>query len=236
MSLPTAPPPAPGAQDREALALARAGQDWPRLLVLAEALVPGQPFWLDPHRLAAESLEALDRREAAQAVTQEVRALVLRMPGLLQLACADGSPCADEATRLWIQGPAQPGPADPLAPLLAQASALTARGEPAQAVAVLAAGARAAVSARLAFRCRLALLPCLAQQNHGKVIEALSRDLLAELDTVRLPHWEPDLALAGLQAVLQGLRSARKDRNEALIGDVFTRITALDPALAMTLG
>ncbi|MBI3776775.1 MAG: type VI secretion system protein TssA, partial [Gammaproteobacteria bacterium] len=63
------------------------------------------PFWLDAHRLTANALEALgaSHAQARQTVINELALFLRRLPGLANLKYSDGTPFANDQTRLWIE-------------------------------------------------------------------------------------------------------------------------------------
>ena len=63
------------------------------------------PFWLDAHRLTANALESLGASHALarQAVINELALFLRRLPELASLKYSDGTPFANDQTRLWIE-------------------------------------------------------------------------------------------------------------------------------------
>lgn len=94
-------PPSPALLARLA-DLRRAG-DPLALLGELEAQLSQFIFWLNLNRWAAEALFNLDHAQAAAAVCQETVSLVRRLPGVEELAFADGTPFADPETRQWLK-------------------------------------------------------------------------------------------------------------------------------------
>lgn len=71
-------------------------------------------MWLDLHRLAASALDRMgaDHAAASAAVAAEVRALLLRIPGLQDLQFANDQPLATPETKTWIQNVVMAGSGD----------------------------------------------------------------------------------------------------------------------------
>jgi len=63
------------------------------------------PFWLDAHRIVAAALEGLGDAYAAarRAVIDETAAFLHRFPGIIDLQFSNGTPFADDLTRLWVE-------------------------------------------------------------------------------------------------------------------------------------
>lgn len=94
--------PAPPEEDldscRRLLASGRAAESAAALA----RLLPACPFCLDAQRLLFQALTACGRPFDADRVRSECRELTRRLPGVAQLAFADGRPFADAETRQWL--------------------------------------------------------------------------------------------------------------------------------------
>ncbi|MGZ0749314.1 type VI secretion system protein TssA [Kluyvera sichuanensis] len=60
------------------------------------------PYWLDGHHLSAQIAQQLGHDDVAQAVRDEVRRFVARLPSLAPLLFNDRSPFISDATRQWL--------------------------------------------------------------------------------------------------------------------------------------
>ncbi|WP_368543501.1 type VI secretion system protein TssA [Enterobacter soli] len=60
------------------------------------------PYWLDGHHLSARIAQSLGYREVAQAIRDEARGFLARLPGLVELLFTDRTPFASETTRQWL--------------------------------------------------------------------------------------------------------------------------------------
>src|SRR5690606_1617756 len=130
------------------------------LLPELEQSLTRAPFWLSGQRLAADALAALgaDYQDALAAVSQEVAQLLTRFPRLAELRFADGTPFADDKTRIWLAGlktddasSAAPAPAAEAAPwhaAIQEARAASGKGKTEHAIQQLQAGAARAASGR----------------------------------------------------------------------------------------
>lgn len=75
-----------------------------RLIPEVESHFARAPFWLDAHYMTAMALDALGPTyaEAKRTVVVEMASFVRRLPEVLDLKFADGTPFANEQTRAWI--------------------------------------------------------------------------------------------------------------------------------------
>jgi type VI secretion system protein VasJ len=76
------------------------------LIPEVEAHFARAPFWLDAHRFTAMALDVLGPTYAAakHTVVVELASFVRRLPEVLDLKFADGTPFANELTHAWIEG------------------------------------------------------------------------------------------------------------------------------------
>lgn len=65
------------------------------------------PYWLDGHHLSAQIAQHLGHADVAQAVRDEVRRFVARLPALASLLFNDRSPFISDATRQWLADESQ---------------------------------------------------------------------------------------------------------------------------------
>lgn len=193
------------------------GRDAKGVLDEAESRLSVYPLWLDLQQLAGAALARLgpSHEAAREAVRAETAALLRRVPGLCDLAFANGAPLADATTRAWIEeelgetapadprgAPAQTGEG-PLAQAVSQAGELAGRGAIEESLEVFDKALHGLAGGRERFLWRLAAARHLARVGQA----ALALDLLESLDREAAAHgletWEPDLCAEVLQAVLQ---------------------------------
>jgi type VI secretion system protein VasJ len=184
-----------------------------------------------------------------------------RFPTLATLQFSDGTPFADAATRSWIDGEvlaalggggAAPsggaaqvvvvqqggGGAGEEAAVVNEARKMAAGGKAAEALAMLHAKATSAPSAAARFRYRLGVgQVCLAAGQPALargVFEGLERDVV----TYNLEAWEPALAAASAEGLVQSYRALAKGGKpippEASM--LYDRVCRLDPTAALRLG
>lgn len=74
------------------------------LLEETEGRFPQAVLWLDLQRFAASALERMGEefRPAADAICDELRFLLVRLPSLPELSFAEGAPLASPETRKWV--------------------------------------------------------------------------------------------------------------------------------------
>lgn len=190
----------PERRAREALQAMAASGRWDAVLLQSEGVLRQNPLWLETCWLSARALAELGDSHAAAlaAVEAESRALVARLPQLLELQFLDGTPFASSEAAAWFRGgltgTAQIAEADPvqLAWQSAQQAALG-EGSP-DALRRIDELLRQAPSAREAFRMRLSLAKSMEEAGRldgaGYVYLGLERDI----DSHDLERWEPELA------------------------------------------
>jgi predicted component of type VI protein secretion system len=220
-------------RDRDQIAELAAHARWPGLLARCENLLVRHRLALDLQRHAAAALAGLGHADAALAVRAELRALLTRLPQLVDLRDRDGQPLADPATRRWIcddllPRPGAAAPADPDDPTFW--SGLPARlAGPDRPAALADAQARidTCPSGQLRFTRRLALADACERAGLAPLAALLHAGLTAELERTDLERWDPALAARSLAAAARchQARGAVADAHAAL-----TRLARLDPA------
>jgi type VI secretion system protein VasJ len=229
---------------RSFLAEQAAGTDRAALLEAAEGAAAESPFWIDPHRVAWEVLDAMGatHHPARDAVAAELGGLLARMPGLSALAFDDGSPLADAQTQAWIEAQLATGSGGGASGSRPSAAARRTAGArdllvAGQLPAALAA-AREAVAGAQSERERFAVRLEVARLFTGAGLHALAQSSYAELDREAqargLDAWEPALAaecLRGLIVSTQALSADPRGVSPDLVMS-YRRLCRLDPALA----
>ncbi|MET0341184.1 MAG: type VI secretion system protein TssA [Polyangiales bacterium] len=237
--------PAPEERLQESLpAMLRHGA-FAELLEVSEATLSTARFWLDLHFFCDRALEGLGASyaPARAAASAGVRALLERMPGLLSLSFADGTPLARAETRSWLsqrsaveeraggdQEEIESG-LDDLRVALRGASA-------AQALHTVEARRHACGSARARFVVDLAIAGALADASRVREACALYEALDAEVVRHGLEVWEPALSLSLLTAHLRCLQ--RVSEPDAGMRDglqsLRRRVAKLSPSALVSLG
>jgi len=221
---------------------------WKALLQLAEERLATAVLWLDLNRYAVEALEGLGERyrEAREAVCQETACFVHRLPGIAEMAYADGTPFADPQTRQWIKEiqpakePGQPQSAiatnsqgqGELEETFQEAQALAQQHKLPDGVRVIQQKLQACSAGKDRLVWRIVLVRMLLGSSSDLASPHLEL-ILQDIDRYRLEEWDPGVALEGLTAVFQGLKSGQ---GQDLPHEILTRIARLDPYQALQLG
>lgn len=247
------PPPPDGLQEQFE-AMAGAG-DWIGLINAADEAAAQFILWLDPLRYIATALAELGEgyADARQALLRETAAMLMRAPGLADLAYNDGRGFADDATRAWLQaeviaglgggggGGGGGGAAAPRSYVdkpLKEARALLAEEKLAEALEVLAKAAAAAPSPPDRFRVRLASAQICLQVQQFQIARAQLEGLERLVEQHRLLEWEPALCAelyAALYAAHRAVSQFEEPTPEARLrmAAVFERLCQLDAGAAV---
>ena len=171
------------------------------LLLSVESTFATSPFWLDAQRTVFEAMTALgsDYDQARHVVIGELAALLLRLPNLVSLSFADGTPFAEPATVTWINNQVRVGGVGSSGEsdsdnAMAEASRLAQAGQVPAGLRLLSQHAESRNGERDRFIARLNLGEyCLRFELVQPLIALL--DGLAELAERRsLEDWEPQLS------------------------------------------
>lgn len=239
-SLPPLPPTL-----RTKLETLTANARWVELLDETESATAQYRFVLDLQRFTASALAALGPTHASarEALLLELSSLLKRMPAVVELVAADGTPLADTTTKEWLQREVLVTPTVaprriPLPPLSRDIE--TPREGPSsegetQTVELLQGHVSTTTTARARFVARLRLARLCAQAGQTSIARALYEVLDAECTTHALDAWEPALAAACLEGFLTCV-TQEKDSPNGLVGDFwirYRRLAQLDPAAAL---
>ena len=240
--------PAPGSQLRNRLAELRRGGDSTALLKAVEGQLGQFIFWLDLNRLAAEALAELGAAQAAvAAIGRETSFLLQRLPGLDELAFADGTPFADADTREWLKRLLPGGKGRMFAPPvetagtrseavslidmeIEAASALIGEGKLIEAVDLLQERIKSCSSGRERLLWRLALSRVLLDAEQARFALPHLEQVICDIDTYRLEAYDPAIALEGLKLAWHGFVSQSEPRFREKGNDALHRIARIDPA------
>lgn len=210
------------------------------------------PFWLDAHRYTATALESFgpSHAQARETVINELALFLRRLPELVKLKYSDGTPFANEQTRLWIDqevtptheaegansgaSSAVPGEEAPWRAAQSEAKKLAAKGKLADALALFQTGNMQSGSQRARFCWGLAQARfCL---DTGQAQAALPQLEYLEQQGGRyaLEEWEPGLSLEVAQvllvcyAQLVEKNKKMKDTLAPKVDQLYARICRLD--------
>jgi len=238
--------PAPDGQIISALENLYQSRSWRDLLDAAESRVRQFLFWLDLSRYVTEALKQLGRQDSSEAVAAETCQYLKRLPGMERLAFENGTPFANEETRIWINsinrqmssgGGAATGDETDIRQVVEkqveEAAKASRDNKLPAALGAFTDKLNHASSARERFIWQFGLCRLLLQVKQPRLAAPHLKELLQTLDTYRMEQWEPDLAVAALSTVLTGLRLQTGQSDESLQETVLNRITTLDPVRAM---
>jgi type VI secretion system protein VasJ len=186
---------------------------------------PGLHFWLDLQFYAVQAFQGKGLETCAEAIRQELRALLRRVPQLVELKYNDGTPFANGQTKAWLEDLAQEGSGtarqsaaareETLESDLETAKELASSGKVSDAIDVLQAGLiygdQRSRTLRQLEIAKLAL-------QHGKIRAALAvaTEIAERSERMSLAAWEPQLARAISDVLIKSLNAAI----EGGIGDV----------------
>jgi type VI secretion system protein VasJ len=238
--------PAPDGQIISALENLYQSRSWRDLLEAAESRVRQFLFWLDLSRYVTEALEQLGRQDSSEAVAAETCQYVKRLTGVERLTFDNGTPFANEETRVWINGlnrqqssggGAAPGNETDIIQVVEkqveEAAKASRDNKLPAALGAFTDKLNHAPSARVHFIWQFGLCRLLLQVKQPRLAMPHLKELLQTLEVYRLEQWEPDLAVEVLSTVLTGLRLQTGQSDESLQETVLNRIMTLDPVKAM---
>jgi type VI secretion system protein VasJ len=192
------------------------------LILEVEASFARAPFWLDVHRYTAMALDALGptHAQARRTVITELASFLARIAGVLDLKFADGTPFADDQTRLWIESEVRPPVQErhavtpvastdngaqlpPWVQVAQEAKQLAAQGKVLEGVALLQTGQQQVASQRERFLWRLQQARFCAEAGLLEVAVPQLEFLGDQAERFALEEWEPWLSLEVVQLLLQ---------------------------------
>lgn len=245
--------PAPPADRRKHLAAQFDQAQFSTLVPETEQLVSRFAFWLDGHRLVAGALKSMGAEYAAarDTVIAELRHFLSRVPGVTDLKFADGTPFADDATRMWIDsevmaaaaggegGGGRAQASTPWNDMLNEARGMAAGGKTEEAVRRFHAGIAQAGTTREKFYWRTALAEFLIQSGNVGVAIQLLEQMTSRIEQQQLEEWESELVVPIYRRLFDAYqKNASKKKGDAAltakIENVYSRLCWLDPTMAIT--
>ncbi|ATB37707.1 hypothetical protein CYFUS_003132 [Cystobacter fuscus] len=218
---------------------------WVELLDEAESATAQYRFVLDLQRFSANALASLGATHAParETLLLELSGFLKRLPAVVELVAADGTPLTDTATKEWLRrevlAPPTAAPRPFTAPPLARGLDAPPRDAPSagesETLEQLHGHLAAATTARARFVARLRIARMCAQQGQTSAAQALYEALDAECTQHALDAWEPALAAACLEGFLTCALTAKDSPNQ-LVGDLwirYRRLVQLDPVAAL---
>lgn len=247
---------APPTQTRTQLKTLLLDQDWSQLLEAAETIMatPAGRGWLDLQRYVLNACAGLgpDFDVVARAIREEMRRLLVEIPGLPEMTLMDDMPTAGPSTVSWLreeqlvgEGSAEsPTPAPRAA---AQAASPSRDRALERALGEVRAGRTQAAlellqrelererSPRGRFLRQVQLAKVMLEAGLESVAAPTLEQLVAQIDSQQLEAWEAGTVVAEPLALLyQCLR--RLGGDPTVMQTLYLRLSRLDPMMAITLG
>jgi type VI secretion system protein VasJ len=223
-------------------------QNYVRLLSEIETFFPKAAYWLDAHRFTAQALEALGSSYAGarQAVIDELASFLRRVPEVLDLTFADGTPFASDEMRAWMErevlgqtrsrrrarvapipapSPSEvvvsqtdgDGPA-PWTQVAVEAHRLRAEGKVIEGAALFQHGQKRAASQRERFMWQLQQARYCLQVGLIDVAVPQLEYLQEQVDRFTLEVWEPELSQEVLRLLLLGYHTLQAEAEQVPAG------------------
>ncbi|UJR78601.1 type VI secretion system protein TssA [Sandaracinus amylolyticus] len=236
--------PAPPAALRQEVERASHDVDPLRTIDLCLRALEKHRFWIDAHLTIQRALVARGARDVAELHAHELRALVARLPGLLEAEFADGTPFVAPATREWLDSLAtgdvglrsDDRAESPIDLALREAKETLRAGRTSDALGRAQQAVRLATTARERFVARLELAALALEAKAPAVALALSAELHREAIARDLAEWDAPLAARACALYLRACAAgSEKGPLPFVPADVHARLCLLDPATAASL-
>ncbi len=214
-----------------------------------ESLIPQSPLWLDAQRLVVVAMEEMGRpyETAAIIVKSQTFALIQRLPALLKMQFADGTPFASEQFKSWYKNESA-GSSETTTPtvqtsldaeLIKKIHVLTSKGKLDKALALIQTAINQGCNVKQRFLLLLLQAESCGQCDRFDLAQPMYSQLDQEQKKYKLEEWEPELATQILLGLLKTLRASAEANSEAGTNteeqQVFNRLCLLQPAIALGL-
>jgi type VI secretion system protein VasJ len=186
---------------------------------------PGLHFWFDLQFYAVQAFQGKGLEACAEAIRQELRSLLKRVPQLSDLKYNDGTPFANGQTKAWLEEIAQEGSGvarqsaaareETLESDLESAKELASSGKVSDALDVLQAGLIYGDQRSRTLR-QLEIAKLALQHGKTRAALAVATEIADRAERMSLAAWEPQLARAISDVLLKSLNAAI----EGGVGDV----------------
>ena len=224
--------------------------DLENVITEIETLIPQSPFWFDAQRLVVTAMEEMGRpyETAATIVKSQIFALLQRLPALLKMQFADGTPFASEQFKNWYknqsfqnsgatQSTSQPGELD--AEMIKTVQALNGKGKLEESLETIQTAINQGSNTKQKFMLRLLQAKSCSQCDRQDLALPLYTQLDKQQQKYKLEKWEPELATQILQGLLKAHRMAEKTDSETGQSpeekQIFNRLCQLQPKAALQL-
>jgi type VI secretion system protein VasJ len=253
--------PGPNPQQRTFFQSVPAGQDWKTALEKAEAAfaAASNHVWLDLQRIVAIAAEKLGEPYAAvrSTVLYETAWFIKRVPDIIGLNFADGTPLCDEVTKQWLgtevkavlsAGGGGSGTAtsvasdDPLGRDMQKVNELTGSGQIEDAIDLVQRGIRSARSERESFRRSILVGSLLLKAKQPDMAVSMLEMLDQKITAYSVDKWEPDLAVEAWSVLVQAYKVAKAGKAANILlslqerqNTILTKVSYIDPKKALLL-
>ncbi len=243
------PPPPP--QMVSELTALQDEDNWPALIQNCEQKLSQFRFWFDLNHMVAQGLKKLgnDHHKALDEVCRETAYFLQRLPGLDNLAFADGMPFADPQTRKWLKtigfgeggvptaagAGTESGQDAHFDAKVQKALAMARKKRLTAAVSLLQDEMQQTPSHQYKMRWRLAIVQVLLAVKKSQLALPHIEQVLSDIDAFNLEAWDPPMALEGLTAVWKGFDAQTANEYKARGVELLNRIATRYPAEALRL-
>jgi type VI secretion system protein VasJ len=252
--------PGPNPQQRTFFQGVLGQQDWKGALEKAEAAfaAASNHVWLDLQRIAAAAAEKMGEPYAGvrSAVLFETAVLIKRVPDIIGLSFADGTPFCEEATKTWLNtevkamlsaggggtGTIVSAADDPLGRDTQKANELVAGGQIEEAIDLVQRGIRSSRSERESFRRSILVGSLLLKAKQPDIAVSMLEMLDQKITTYSVDKWEPDLAVDAWSALVQAYKVAKAGKAQNILlslqerqNTILTKVSYIDPKKALLL-
>ncbi|MDH5284610.1 MAG: type VI secretion system protein TssA [Gemmatimonadota bacterium] len=247
---------APPTHTRSQLKTLLLDQDWSQLLEAAETIMatPAGRGWLDLQRYVLNACAGLgpDFDVVARAIREELRRLLIEIPGLPDMTLMDDMPTAGPSTVSWLREEQLVGEGSGEAPAPAPRAAAPAASPShdralERALSEVRAGRTQAAlellqrelererSPRGRFLRQVQLAKVMLEAGLDSVAAPTLEQLVAQIDTQQLEAWEAGTVVAEPLALLYRCLQ-RLGGDPTVMQTLYLRLSRLDPMMAITLG
>ncbi|MBN2036754.1 MAG: type VI secretion system protein TssA [Chitinispirillaceae bacterium] len=250
--------PGPAAQQRTYFQGLIAQQDWKTALEKGEAAfaAASNHLWLDLQRIITTACDKLGQqyREVKSAVLSETACFIKRVPDIVPLNFADGSPFCDETTKRWLSGEVRTvfsaaGGAPEASPTgdlfekeLKKVNEFVGSGKIEEAIDLVQSGIRTAKCERESFRRSMLVGTLLLQAKQADIAVSVLEMLDQKAGVYSLDKWDPDLAVEAWSLLVQAYRAARAGKPANIQvslqekqNSILTKVSCIDPKKALQL-
>jgi type VI secretion system protein VasJ len=250
--------PGPAAQQRAYFQGLIAQQDWKNAFEKGEAAfaAASNHLWLDLQRIITTACDKLGQqyREVKSAVLLDTAYFIKRLPDIVALSFADGTPFSDETTKRWLSGevrevfsaaggtPAASTTGDLFEKELKKVNELVGSGKLEEAIDLVQSGIRTAKCERDSFRRSMLVGTLLLQAKQADIAVSVLERLDQKAGVYSLEKWDPDLAVEAWSLLVLAYRAARAGKPANIQvslqekqNSILTKVSYIDPKKALQL-